>query len=108
MIHNVTEGLGIAAPIAEGERRRHRRGWLRSRSSPARRRSSAPGSAASSRTTCSASLFFAIAVGAALQVVVEVGRFIARRAPGGLGSGYVIGGFLAGIAVMYATGLIAG
>jgi hypothetical protein len=54
-----------------------------------------------------APLFFALAAGAALQVVVEVGRFVARRAPGGLGSGYALGGFLAGIAVMYATGLLA-
>jgi zinc transporter, ZIP family len=35
-----------------------------------------------------------------------VGRFVARRAPGGLTSGHVIGGFLAGIAVMYVTGLL--
>lgn len=42
-----------------------------------------------------------------LEVVVEVGRFVARRAAGGLGSGYVIAGFLAGIVVMYATGLLA-
>ena len=41
-----------------------------------------------------------LAVGAALQVVVEVGRFLIRRAPGGLSSGWVIGGFLAGIVVM--------
>ena len=53
-------------------------------------------------------LFFGLAVGAALQVVVEVGRYVARRAPGGLGSGWVVGGFLAGIAIMYLTGLIAG
>jgi hypothetical protein len=46
--------------------------------------------------------------GAALQVVVEVGRFVARRAPGGLRSGWVIGGYLAGIAIMYLTGLLAG
>ena len=39
-------------------------------------------------------LFFALAVGAALQVVVEVGRYVARRAPGGLRSGHVIGGYL--------------
>jgi hypothetical protein len=51
-------------------------------------------------------LFFSLAVGAALQVVVEVGRYVARRAPGGLRSGHVIGGYLAGIAVMYATGLL--
>ena len=51
-------------------------------------------------------LFFSIAVGAALQVVVEVGRYVAKRAPGGLSSGYVIGGFLAGIVIMYLTGLL--
>jgi zinc transporter, ZIP family len=51
-------------------------------------------------------LFFAAAAGAALEVVVEVGRFVARRAPGGLSSGYVVGGFLAGIAAMYLTGLL--
>ena len=32
---------------------------------------------------------------------------IKRRAPGGLTSGYAIGGFLAGLAVMYVTGLLA-
>jgi ZIP family zinc transporter len=52
-------------------------------------------------------LFFAAAAGAALEVVVEVGRFVARRAPGGLTSGYVLGGFLAGVGVMYVTGLLA-
>ena len=41
-------------------------------------------------------LFFAIATGAALQVVVEVGRFVAGTAPGGLRSDWVIGGFVAG------------
>jgi ZIP family zinc transporter len=52
-------------------------------------------------------LFFALAAGAALQVVVEVARFVARRSPGGLTSGYAVGGFLAGVAIMYATGLLA-
>ena len=36
----------------------------------------------------------------------HLARFLMRRAPGGLGSGWVIGGFLAGIVVMYATGLL--
>jgi hypothetical protein len=54
-----------------------------------------------------AALFFGIAAGAAFQVVVEVGRFVARNAPGGLRSGYAIGGFLAGVALMYATGIVA-
>jgi hypothetical protein len=40
--------------------------------------------------------------------VVEIGRYVARRAPGGLSSGHVVGGYLAGIVVMYATGLLVG
>ena len=52
-------------------------------------------------------VFFAAAAGAALQVVVEVTRFVARRAPGGLTSGHAIGGFLAGLVAMYLTGLLA-
>ena len=46
--------------------------------------------------------------GAAFEVVVEVVRWIARRAPGGLSSGWAVGGYLAGIVVMYATGVLAG
>ena len=53
-------------------------------------------------------LFFGAAAGAALQVVVEVGRYVARRAPGGLRSGWATGGFLAGITVMYLTGFLLG
>jgi zinc transporter ZupT len=107
MIHNVTEGLGIAAPIAEGGR--VSLGRLAALAVIA----GAPAIVGAwiggfLTNDLVAVLFFAIAVGAALQVVVEVGRFIARRAPGGLSSGYVIGGFLAGIAIMYGTGLIAG
>jgi hypothetical protein len=40
--------------------------------------------------------------------VVEVGRYVARQAPGGLRSGYAIGGFVAGVLAMYVTGIIAG
>ena len=52
-------------------------------------------------------VFFAAAAGAAFEVVVEVGRYIARSAPGGLSSPYAMGGFLAGIGVMYVTGVFA-
>jgi zinc transporter ZupT len=105
MVHNVTEGLGIAAPIAGGERVRAGRlaalalvaggpailgGWI--------------GGFLTSDVL--GVFFFALAVGAALQVVVEVGRYVARRAPGGLRSGHVVGGYLAGIVVMYTTGLL--
>jgi hypothetical protein len=55
-----------------------------------------------------AAVFFAAAAGAALEVVTEVGRYVARKAPGGVTSPYVLGGFLAGIGIMYVTGLFAG
>jgi zinc transporter, ZIP family len=105
MVHNVTEGLGIAAPIAE-------------RGSVSLRRLAAlaliagapaiPGAWLGGFVTSDVLgvLFFAGAAGAALEVVVEVGRYVARKAPGGLSSSYVLGGYLAGIAVMYVTGLL--
>jgi zinc transporter ZupT len=106
MVHNITEGLGIAAPVAT------------SRISVARLAvlclvAGAPAIVGAwiggfLTNEVIGVLFFAIAVGAALQVVVEVGRYLSRRAPGGLGSGYVVGGFLAGLAIMYLTGLLIG
>jgi zinc transporter ZupT len=107
MVHNVTEGLGIVAPIAEGQRASLTRLAVLAlvAGAPAILGAWIGGFFTNEIL---AVLFFSLAVGAALQVVVEVGRYIARRAPGGLGSGAVVGGFLAGIAVMYATGLLAG
>ena len=106
MIHNVTEGLGIAAPAA------------RERPSVARLSALAliagapaiPGAWIGGYVTDDVLgvLFFAIAAGAALQVVVEVSRYVARNAPGGLRSGWSIGGFLAGLLVMTATGFLTG
>jgi ZIP family zinc transporter len=105
MVHNITEGLGIAAPIAGGATVSRARlaalalvagapailgGWI--------------GGFLTSDLL--GVLFFSLAVGAALQVVVEVGRYVARRAPGGLRSGHVVAGYLAGIIVMYVTGLL--
>lgn len=107
MIHNVTEGLGIAAPAAEsGARVSVRRLALLAviAGAPAILGAWLGGFASSDFL---AVVFFAAAAGAALEVVVEVGRYVARRALGGLRSGYVIGGFLAGIAAMYVTGLLA-
>ena len=108
MVHNVTEGLGIAAPIAEGGK------------PSSFRRIAVLALVAGVPTILGAWLggfltndflgvvFFAAASGAALQVVTEVGRYLARRAPGGLTSGYVLGGFLAGVVIMYSTGLLVG
>jgi zinc transporter ZupT len=107
MIHNVTEGLGIAAPAAEGRRPSLAQlaGLALIAGAPAMLGAWIGGYASTDVLTV---LFFAGAAGAALEVVVEVGRYVARRAPGGLTSGWVIGGFLAGVAVMYVTGLLAG
>ena len=108
MIHNVTEGLGIAAPLAEG---RHRTTFLQLlglaviAGAPAILGTWIGGYASNDMLGV---LFFGVAAGAALQVVFEVGRFVSRTAPGGLRSGWVIGGYLAGITVMYLTGLLAG
>ncbi len=105
MVHNVTEGLGIAAPIAE--RKRVGLGQLAALAliagAPA-----IPGAWVGGFVTSDVLgvLFFAGAAGAAFEVVVEVGRYVARQSPGGLGSRHVLGGYLAGIAVMYVTGLL--
>ena len=107
MVHNITEGLGIAAPIAGGERvGLARLGVLALiAGAPAIVGAWIGGFITSDVLGV---FFFSIAVGAALQVVVEVVRYVARRAPGGLRSGPVIGGYLAGIVVMYTTGLLVG
>jgi zinc transporter, ZIP family len=107
MIHNVTEGLGIAAPAAESGTRLSF-GRLAALTliagGPAILGAWLGGFATSDLL---AVLFFAAAAGAAFEVVVEVVRYVARRVDGGLRSGWVLGGFLAGIIVMYVTGLLA-
>jgi zinc transporter ZupT len=105
MIHNVTEGLGIAAPLSRGRTV----SWQRLAAlalvagSPAILGAWLGGFVTSDLLGV---VFFAAAAGAAFQVVVEVIRYVARTAPGGLGSPHVLGGFLAGVAVMYVTGLL--
>jgi zinc transporter ZupT len=107
MIHNVTEGLGIAAPAAEDSRRAGL-GRLAVLTlvagAPAILGAWLGGFVTSDLLGV---VFFAAAAGAALQVVTEVARFVVRKAPGGVRSPYVIGGFLSGLAVMYVTGLFA-
>jgi ZIP family zinc transporter len=105
MVHNVTEGLGIAAPIADGGKASVGRlaALALIAGAPAIVGAWLGGYVTSDVLGV---LFFAGAAGAALEVVVEVGRYVARKAPGGLSSGYVLGGYVAGIAVMYVTGLL--
>ncbi len=105
MVHNLTEGLGIAAPIANGGQIRAGRlvALAVIAGAPAIAGAWIGGFVTSDLLGV---FFFALAAGAAAQVVVEVTRYVARRAPGGLRSGHVVGGYLAGILVMYATGLL--
>ena len=105
MIHNVTEGLGIAAPLSEGKHV----SWERLAvltliaGGPAILGAWLGGFLTSDLLGV---VFFAAAAGAAFEVVVEVARYVARKAPGGLTSPHVLLGFLAGVAVMYVTGLL--
>ena len=104
MIHNVTEGLGIATPVAKTRVTvLALAGLAFLAGAPA-----VLGAWIGGYTTSDVLgvLFFAIAAGAALQVVVEVGRYVARTAPGGLRSGHAIAGFIVGIATMYVTGVL--
>jgi zinc transporter, ZIP family len=106
MIHNVTEGLGIAAPVARSRVTILALAALALVAGAPTILGAWLGGCATSDVL--AALFFGIAAGAAFQVVVEVGRYVARHAPGGLRSGYAVGGFLAGVAAMYLTGILAG
>ncbi len=108
MVHNVTEGLGIAAPIADGG---HRASVARLAAlvviagAPAIVGGWIGGFVTSDLLGV---VFFAAAAGAALEVVSEVGRYVAARTTGGLTTAPVLGGFLAGVATMYVTGILAG
>jgi zinc transporter, ZIP family len=105
MVHNVTEGLGIAAPLSEGKSVSRGRLALLTlvAGGPAILGAWLGGFLTSDLLGV---VFFAAAAGAAFEVVVEVGRYVARKAPGGLRSPHVLLGFLAGVAVMYVTGLL--
>jgi zinc transporter, ZIP family len=104
MVHNVTEGLGIAAPIAKSKVSIGRLVALCLIAGAPAIVGAWIGGFLTNEVV--GVLFFSIAVGAALQVVVEVGRYVQKKAPGGLTSGYAVGGFLAGLVIMYLTGLL--
>ena len=88
MIHNVTEGLGIAAPVAKTRVTVLALVGLALVAGAPAILGAWIGGYTSNDVL--GALFFAIAAGAALQVVVEVGRYVARSAPGGLRSGHAI------------------
>jgi zinc transporter ZupT len=104
LLHNTTEGLGIVTPLA-GERPRFGTLLLL-------------GALAGVPTVIGAwiggftysplwtTLFFAIGAGAIVLVVYELWRLFARRTPAGLLAPLNAAGVLAGMLVMYVTGLL--
>lgn len=104
LLHNTTEGLGIVAPLA------HER--------PSLGTLLLLGAVAGLPTVLGAwlgaftyspvwtTLFFAVGAGAIVQVVYEIWRLFARRSSESLTAPLNAAGLLAGMAIMYATGLL--
>ena len=104
LLHNTTEGLGILAPIA-AER-------------PTVRRLVMLGAIAGVPTVLGAwigaftfsplwtTLFFAVGAGAIVQVVWVLLKLFSRRAEGGLTAPLNVAGVMAGLLIMYVTGLL--
>jgi len=107
MVHNVTEGLGISVPLA-----RSRPGVLRLLGLAVVAGVPASAGVLIGRYVTNDALavvFFALAAGAALQVIAEVVRYLRRTSPdGSLFTGRTALGFVTGLLVMYLTGLLIG
>lgn len=106
-LHNVTEGIGIAAPIVRQRPRLvHFAGLGLLAGAPAILGTWIGAFVYSPFWT---TIFLAVGVGAILQVIVEVGRLINRdqqRHAEPLLTWTTLGGVVTGIAVMYATALL--
>ncbi len=106
-LHNVTEGIGIAAPLA----RQRPLLWHFAALAALAGAPAILGVWIGAFTYSPAwiAVFLAVGVGAILQVIVEVGRMIARtqERAGEPALGWVtLGGAAAGVAVMYLTSLL--
>ena len=104
LLHNTTEGLGIVTPLADQRPRLASLIML--------------GALAGVPTVIGAwlggftysplltTLFFSVGVGAIIAVVYELYRLFQRRSSAGLTAPLNSAGFLAGMMIMYATGLL--
>ena len=104
LLHNTTEGLGIVTPLAN-ERPRFRSLVLLGALAgvPTVLGTWVGGFTYSPAWT---TLFLAIGAGAIAQVVYELWRLFARRSGAGLNRPLTAAGLLAGMLIMYATGLL--
>jgi zinc transporter ZupT len=104
LLHNTTEGLGIVAPLAAERPGIGRLLLLGALAGVPTVLGTWLGAFAYSPV--STTLFFAIGAGAIVQVVYELWRLFARRGGAGLTAPLNTAGLLAGMLIMYATGLL--
>lgn len=104
MLHNTTEGLGIVAPIAQDEPRMKTLVMLGLLAGAPTVLGAWIGGLAYSPLY--ATLFLSMGVGAIAQVVAALYRVVARETQGAIWTPYTAGGVLAGLLVMYGTGLM--
>src|ERR687897_124434 len=107
-LHNITEGVGVAAPVLKEKRPHfaHFAALALLGGGPAIVGTWIGGLAYSNLLSA---VFLAVGVGAILQVVYEVGRLLLRdsaRSKTPALSGTNLGGLTAGIAIMYVTALL--
>lgn len=106
-LHNITEGLAIATPLTRGSPRLRDFVWLAVLAGAPAMLGTWVG--AFSYSDFGAALFLAIGAGAIAQVVYAVSRFTARTAARDGAPALTpvsVGGFAAGIAIMYLTALM--
>lgn len=104
-IHNVTEGIGIAAPMTGERPSLLQFAGLAALAGLPAIIGTIIGTQAVSPLWIA--VCFALGAGAILQVIIEVGALMARRAqPAGLFRPVTAGGVVLGLAVMYATSLL--
>jgi len=104
VLHNVTEGLGIATPLTAARPPLAVFVGLALLAGTPAVAGVWLGSQAVSPIV--AALCFGIGAGAILQVVIEVGAYLAREAGAAAVGGATAGGFAVGLAVMYGTALL--
>jgi zinc transporter ZupT len=106
-LHNITEGVGIAAPILKERPKLAHFAWLALLGGGPAILGTWIGGFASSNLL--STVFLAVGAGAILQVIYEVTRLLLKdsaRSKTPALSGANLGGFTAGVAIMYATALL--